>query len=216
MPKYKIRTSQFCTLSKESKWQAWLQTVSQDLHDELVKFIQTSNSCRANHDKMMEVYKKLEKRNLSSHLVKFLRKEYPHTIDEVKEITDPLPPKTPSKLVAVAGPTEVFKYYNPNILTFPHKIIFENDNPDDLRREVSRFLVGKVGGDFIIIANRAYVEYFLLKYGRENKDLPQNMREIVQYRAKKGLLPGTHILQENIKQEPTNGSKVQKAFKANG
>src|SRR5271157_4612229 len=94
MAKYKVRISQFCGLSKESRWQGWLQTIAPDLHAELIKHLTNSASCKANQNKMTVIYQTLEQRNLGSQVIKFLRKEYPHVVEELIEIQSSPRPKS--------------------------------------------------------------------------------------------------------------------------
>jgi hypothetical protein len=190
MAKYRLRTQQFCALSKELRFQAWLHAVAADLHKDLISHLENSHSCRDNAVKMSEIQNKLEKRNLIIQMVEFLKKEYPHAVER---LPDPLTPSTPTSTNLKAAPqNEVFGFYTPALLTFPQKMILQNDDPDALRRDVLAFIVGKVSTDYIIIGNRAYIEYFKLKYAKEAEFIKTIDREIFQYRAKHGLAQIEH------------------------
>ena len=186
MAKYRVRTNQYCALSKEQKWQSWLQSVAPDLHEELMNQIAATNSCKANHFKMMEIQKALSDRGLLQQMVLFLKKEFPFTIDKLGKET-PKPKAPDAKLVQSITNDEVFRVYHPNLLTFPQKAIIEHDNPETLARQVRDFCQGKVGTDYIIVGSRAYVEYFKLKYTKESKEIDPKSRDIFRYRARKGL-----------------------------
>lgn len=186
MPRFRLRNQQFCALSKEQRFQSWLYTTAPDLHKDLVAHLEVSRSCTANAVKMTEIQGKLEQRNHIESMIRFLRKEFPHAIEEVV-----LPDKTPSiptsRQLTEAMKTEVFAYYRPALLTFPQKLILENEDPDALRRDVLAFIAGRLGTDYIIIGQRAYIEYFKLKYGKESEIVKATDREIYVYRVKNGL-----------------------------
>lgn len=193
MPRFRLRSQQFCALSKELRYQSWLHTVAPDLHTDLAEHLKNSRSCNANSIKMSEIQNKLEQRNLIDQLIRFLRKEFPHTVEEVI-----LPTATPmvstSRQLTEAMKTEVFAYYRPALLTFPQKLILENEDPEALRRDVLAFISGRVGTDYIIIGQRAYVEYFKLKYGKESEMVKATEREIYMYRVKHDLSQTTRQL----------------------
>lgn len=208
MAKYRVRTSQFCALSKEQKFQGWLHSVAPVLHDDLVAFIKKSNSCYANRQKMEEVHAELTRRQLAVPLVKFLHTTFPNCVEEIKEAAV-LPPPPTSKILAAAPDSEVFAYYKSGLLTFPQKTIMENDDPKILEKEVRSFLTNKVNGDYIIIGNRAYIEFFKLKFSRESHNFPVKDREIVRYRAKHGLGRFEHFVSPSniLRRLETNAGK---------
>ena len=191
MAKCKVRISQFCSLSKEPKWQGFLQTIAPDLHAELIKHLTNSASCKANQNKMTEIYQTLEQRNIGSQTIKFLRKEYPHTVEEIIDLQ---PPPRPKSLLLTSNQQEVFSYYKPSLLTFPQRQIFENNDIEALQKDVHNFLAGKVGGDYLIVGNRAYIEYFHLRYAPESKLIRPVDRELIKYRVKRGIPQTEHII----------------------
>lgn len=202
MPKsYRLRTQQFCNLSKEQTWQSWLHTVAPDLCKSLLDWLRTSTSCRGNQTKMMEIYAELIKRKLHTQLIKFMQSKYPLAVEEVIEI-DPNKPTIQTSQTIVDNDTTVFASYRPGLLTFPQKMIFENTNQIELEKDVHNFLSGKINGDYIIIGNRAYVEYFKLKFAREAQHIKAQDREIMQYRLKHGMKSTDKIA--NISQGDTN------------
>lgn len=187
MAKYRIKTKQFCSLSKEQKWQGWLQSVCPELHDDLMRHLQVSRGCRSNHAKMMDIQVGLEKRKLLPEMVKFLRKHYPMVVEEVDGPGKAKPVPRPTSYLNKDNEQQVFKYYNPYLLTFPQKMILENDNPEVLLRQTKEFCSDKVNCDYIIIGNKSFIEYFKRKYVKESKMVPQDSREIHQYRVRNGL-----------------------------
>lgn len=78
----KIKSSQFCGISKELKWYNWLGEVAPDLLVELRAQQKKDRSCRSNSTKMVDIQKKLHKRNLSKALVNFLKEHFPAAIQQ--------------------------------------------------------------------------------------------------------------------------------------
>lgn len=184
--KYRIRTKQFCALSQEQKWQSWLQSVCPDLHEDLMNHFKVSTSCKANHIKMMEIQEGLQKRNLLGQMVLFLKQHYPIAVELVTEPQAPVQKPITSQVVR-SGSSDVFHYYNPSILTFPHLMILENDDSESLLTETKEFCNDKIGVDFIIVGNKAYIEYFKRKYSKEAKMVREEDRDIYKYRLRNGL-----------------------------
>lgn len=195
MAKYRIHVKQFCTLSNDYKWQGWLQSVSPTLHRELMQHLAQSKSCRSNQEKMQEIQKSLDGSNKLPAMIAFLKREFPQMIEEIREEKDgPAPIK--STIVSGLEKNEVFSHYNPNLLTFPQRMVLENKDPEALKRDVKEFIVGKVGVDYLIIGDRAYIEYFKLKFIREASQVPITSRELYKYRLKKGLTQVSPLLQQ--------------------
>lgn len=78
-----IRTNEFCNLSRESKFHNWLRGIELEMHDDLVRCVAASRSCRENTDKMTQILDKLIINNESGKLVEFLKKEYPSVLKEI-------------------------------------------------------------------------------------------------------------------------------------
>lgn len=78
---YKIKTQQYCGLSREKKWQEWLGKVAPDLLIELHEHFKQGSGCKKNKLKMEEIQEKLVERKLSKNLILFLNENYPHVID---------------------------------------------------------------------------------------------------------------------------------------
>ena len=78
---YTIKTQQYCGLSREPKFQQWLEKFAPDLLASLHEHLKTKSGCKENKNKMIVIQKTLESRNLSKELVLFLLDEYPSTVD---------------------------------------------------------------------------------------------------------------------------------------
>jgi hypothetical protein len=194
---YRVRSKQFCILSREMLWQSWLHSVAPDLYDDLIKHLETSSGCRSNTIKMEIIQKQLEIRGMSSKMVTFLLKNYPATVEEVHEPSD-LPTGPKSDILLAGASQSIFKSYNPNLLTFPQRLIFENNDVDVLYRDTLEFIRNKVSVDYLIIDNRSYIEYFKTKYAAESKVIKMNNRELYRYRQSRGL-PQTSKVIKDIK-----------------
>jgi hypothetical protein len=78
--RYKIRTKQYCGLSRSAKWQTWLGDVAPDLLEDLQTHLAGKISCKSNTDKMQKIQKILYERGLLRDLVVFLLENYPNII----------------------------------------------------------------------------------------------------------------------------------------
>jgi hypothetical protein len=52
----RIKTSSFCGLARSDDWQKWLKATSEELYRELMKTVNSRKGCRANSNKMMDIY----------------------------------------------------------------------------------------------------------------------------------------------------------------
>lgn len=181
MAKYRVKTTLFCSISKEAKWQDWLTSVSPDLGQELLAHLKESRSCRANNQKMREIQERLVKRGVGSRLLQFLQVEFPFAIEIIDK---PIQHKT---MQALPMSDTVFEFYDPHLLSFPQKMVLKNESLEALRQSVMEFCVGKVGVDYLIIGDAAYIEYFKLKYAIEAEQISLVEREIYKYRLRRKI-----------------------------
>ena len=158
--------------------------------------IEASKSCRANTEKMQKIYLAIYQANLGKSFEDFITRRFPWLIKSDKKVTTK---KIIEKQQRKPGPRatapyrqldysdlnkhKVFKSYKPNLLTFPQKLIMAG-NPTDLFDRVQHFCRDKLAIDYIIIEDRAYVEYFLPKYSVVVDRYPRDRREIFQYRMR--------------------------------
>lgn len=182
--KYKIKTRQYCSLAKEQLWQSFLYTVAPDLHDDLVNHLSTSTSCRSNTIKMENIQASLEARKLLPRTIEFLKKEYSFVIEEIKESFDDKDLVFKGKIIYTDASQNIFKNYNHNLLTFPQKVIIENDSDIGLRCDIAGFIKDKLNVDYVIVGNRAYIEYFKIKYSNESKLIKSEDRDIYKFKNK--------------------------------
>lgn len=199
----RIDQSQFCSLSGDGKFQQWLKIADNALYEELMETRRTGRGCRANSEKMRHVYAQLYQHSKGDQLEAFISKNYPSLIVRDREDTKGVPTYRPAppmlrapRRQKIISPTnteslnkhKVFGSYRPHIMTFPQKRILVNSNRRQLEASVRQFLQGKMSTDYIIIEDRAYIEFFDAKFTREAAKIPQEHREIHQYRARNNLL----------------------------
>lgn len=188
----KIKISGFCNLSRAKPWQEWLKSVSNDLFSDLSGTIK-SGSCRANTNKMVEIYNKLYKTGFGDQFELFMKTNYPYLI-ELDSQTDKFIPKASvpqirpiKQQIKIEDINGIFKNYVPNLLTFPHRIIFKDSNIDNLKSKILKFSLDKTGVDYIIIGDLGYIEYFESQYSDVVNKIDVNKREIAIYRKKNAI-----------------------------
>lgn len=184
----KLKISHFCGLSSASDWRAWLKSTAPDLYDGLING--SKKGCKANQEKMIEIHKALIDRGLQSKLNDFIRQRFPYVIAEDSAATLKLMKQaaaTPTQPIVghieEMNKHQVFRSYRPDILSFPHKYIIVG-NPANLKERVKSFAFDKVGVDYIIVEDHAYIEYFLKRYSDVVEKIPQEDRDIWIYRQR--------------------------------
>jgi len=121
---------------------------------------------------MLGLLPRIKWEGLQSELEEFLSKQFPHAVTRKEDIARRLP-------------HDVFKSFHPAVLTFPSKWIIRDSNPNRLQQKVTNFLSGKIGCDYIIIDDHAYIEYF--KPEHEEYISQVGDREIQSYRKRNGI-----------------------------
>lgn len=186
-----IKTNQFCALANSKDFQSWLLANAQDLHQKLMADV-NKGGCRKNRKIMLDIYSRLCDRDLEPTLLSFLRNKYPTIIDGgPKKISNASPVKPVQRKLKKSRPKKVeslnkhnvFSSYRPGLLTFPQKMILTGD-PSEIEGLVKKFVRDKVGADYIIIDDHAYIEYFEAKYGDIVKQIPPEKREIYAYKMR--------------------------------
>lgn len=168
----RVKVEQFCSLATSPSWQAWLYHFNVDLYRRFIKRLQESRGCSQNRGLMTEVLQEIDKAGGGTALGTFLSQHYPHMIDEPGQVRKP-----PAQI------TDVFEYYNPNIMTYPRRIIFTGD-ARTLKRTVNAFVLDKIKHDSIIIGNTAYVEYLTADDAAVADKIPNQNWQIPAYRLR--------------------------------
>lgn len=194
----KLKKNLFCGLSKERDFTDWLREVDINSYNELMAS-RSNFSCKENTTVMMALYQKLYTKGKGKLLEGFLQRRYPMIIDTSDEkpteyqefqskVKNNLQLGRSKKAYLQSGGDlnkhGVFKHYNPKILSFPQKKILKNNDPAKLMDAVKHFISGKLGVDYIIVEDRAYIEYFEQQYASAVDKLKPEKREIFKYRKK--------------------------------
>ena len=161
-----LKTGLFCRIAREAPWQEWLGVHSSDLLAELEYTIE-KHGCGEVELCMVKIMNALKAQGLEPQLVAFLMRRYPYILKSFKT-------ESPKH--------KVFEFYNPNVLTFPHKIVMRNNDPDKLEEMVNKFTKDKCGVDFVIVEDCAYVEYFNPKHRDIADKMPVATREVYRYK----------------------------------
>jgi len=193
-------------MSRNIRWQVWLKNLAPDLYADLMKTLD-GNSCKANKEKMMQVLVALGQRGHQTTFEEFVRSDFPYLEDlpprivagnalpnlPVKKKEEKIFNMTPEEEEAV-NKHKVFKMYRPHALTFPCHLIIIDPNKEILKKRVMTFIRNKIGIDWIVVEDRAYVEYYFEQHRTTLAKMKPEEREIYQYRRSKGLPDGTNGL----------------------
>ena len=178
--KYSLRTDQFCALSTDQTFHQWLEGVDQGIYVGLQVHLKRSPGCRANKEYMKMVRRQLSASGLNEELIKFLRDYFPTVLKPIIE------PKEEVKVdLSDLNKHGVFRIYKPHILTFPHKYIIIDVNREQLDKKVAGFIKDKIEVDYVIIGDRAYIEYFEPRFKEEANTVPEEIREIWLYKKRR-------------------------------
>lgn len=146
--------------------------------------LSVSKSCKSNKEVMVSIYHELIKRKLDGELITFLRQYYPIAVRLDPASTSE---STKKSIRSDSNKHGVFKFYRPHLLTFPQKMIFIDDDRNKLLSRVKRFVSNKISVDYIIIDDRAYIEYFEPRFEPEVSKVRDVDREIYTYRRKNDI-----------------------------
>jgi len=167
----RVKVEQFCSLATSPSWQAWLYHFNAELYRRFIKRLQESRGCNQNRDLMTEILREIDTSGGSDALGTFLSKHYPHMIEGLERIQP------------IQSSGSVFEYYNPNILTYPRRIIFTGDLRS-LRHTINEFVLDKIKHDSIIVGNTAYIEYLTSDDSAIVDKIPDQNWQIPAYRLR--------------------------------
>lgn len=176
----KLRVDKFCSLATSPSWQAWLYRFDASLYREFIVKLQSAKGCSGNKEIMLELLKRIEAMDGGADkLEAFISKNYAHMM-----ITDDATPRP----VPVQSQTvqQVFQYYNPNLLTYPRRIVFEGDERS-LAKTINEFVLDKIKYDSLILNGKAYVEYLTQADRLIINSIPVTNWQIAAYRLKNNL-----------------------------
>jgi hypothetical protein len=161
----KLNTQQFCYLSSAPAWLAWLHDYSADLYRDLIEHLRRKTGCRANQAKMLEMLNQIMAQpDGIVQLETFLRKSFPHVL-----IPDEHQQARPKAKI-----DPVFPDYKPGLLTLPRRKILERHDVPNLEEAVTNFLADKRNSDYVIVGDRAYIEYLPAALASLHDKIPAN------------------------------------------
>jgi glycosyltransferase involved in cell wall biosynthesis len=145
----RLKTSQFCNLSTSASFHAWLYNNYPIVFNDLISHLRLSKGCASNASKMLDILSQLESiENAMQNLITFLSKEFPYVIAQ-DAIAVPITQN-------VITENAVFEWYDPDIISYPHKAIITGTNVEVMIKEL---IASKPVKDWIIVNNIGYVEY---------------------------------------------------------
>lgn len=138
------------------------------------------HGCSENRVKMFEVLQTITKnRPWAIALESFLSKNFPAMIiDDAKAST----PKVAAK--EAGNKHRVFSYYDPTLATFPRRIIFSDGN---LEKKIHDFCAKQFYCEWIVIDDRAYVEYVPLDAASHKSNIPEKNWQIRAFKKKSNI-----------------------------
>jgi len=178
----KLRISEFCALARNQKWQEWLKSTDKQSYNDLLAVLQNpQGGCKKNTAKMIQIRDTLHKQGKDDALFEFLNNEFPTVLEQEKLVLRKAKGQSGPATISTsksANKHGIFKLYNPTVLTFPQKLIIIDKDHASLEKKVKHFLSNKVKSDYLIIEDRAYIEYFKSEYRREAEKFPKEKREL--------------------------------------
>jgi hypothetical protein len=134
----KLNTSQFCGLSTTAAWHSWLYNHDRNIYDKFIAAFRQSTGCKYNSELMLTTLDDIQQSGKIADLYDWLQLNYPYMIIGTR-----------------AFKNNIFPEYNPSILTYPRRIIFNTD----AAQSIKQFVLDKIKYDYIIVENVGYVEY---------------------------------------------------------
>lgn len=165
----KIKTDQFCGLATSPSFQSWLYHHDIKLYRTFMSNLQQSKGCSHNREMMLRLLTDIQNTGGNDSLIMFISKNYKHMID--------------GGGAAESDGGDVFVGYNPNILTYPRRVIFSGDNRS-LLKKAKEFLIDKLSGDYIIVGDKLYIEYLNKSDSQISGSVPIDNWQIANYRRK--------------------------------
>lgn len=169
-----IKIDKFCGLAHSPTWQAWLYHFNSDLFSRFSNLLRSARGCSQNTDIMIDVLKEIDSvPDGSNKLLSFLRANYAYML-----VDDTIVNKRQSD--------EIFGYYNPNILTYPRRLLI-NGTSDELLKKVNEFSINKLKVDYVIVDDKLYVEYLLESDNKILNQIPESNWKIAAFKLANNL-----------------------------
>ena len=138
------------------------------------------HGCSENRVKMFEVLQTITRnRPWALALESFLSKNFPAMIvDDTKTSTSKILSKE------AGNKHRVFAYYDPTLATFPRRIIFSDG---DLGKKVRDFCAKQFYCEWVVIDDRAYVEYIPPEAAAHKSNIPEKNWQIRAFKKKSNI-----------------------------
>ena len=177
----KINSDEFCYLAKSELFLTWLKNLDAKIHASLIEFLMSGQGCTANRNKMYETLQTIvHNHQWAIALESFLAKNFPAMI-----IDDTKPAATGRVISREAeNKHKVFTYYDPALATFPRRMIFVGDS---LEKKVRDFCAKQFFCEWIIIEDRAYIEYIQPEAAAHKPNIPEKNWQIRAFKKKSKL-----------------------------
>jgi hypothetical protein len=131
----------------------------------------SGQGCTENRAKMYDLLQAIIKnRQWALALESFLMQNFPAML-----VDDSKASQTTQKNKEVDNKHSVFAYYDPSLATFPRRIIFSSD---DLQKQVRDFCARQFYCEWIIVEDRAYVEYISHDVAAHKSEIPEKNWQI--------------------------------------
>jgi hypothetical protein len=175
----KINSNEFCYLAKSELFLTWLQNLSSDMHVDLINFLASGKGCSENRAKMYDLLQAIvNNRQWAVALESFLVRNFPNMlVDDAK-------PQAQASSRGADNKHKVFAYYDPSLATFPRRIIFSSD---DLQKQVRDFCAKQFYCEWIIVEDRAYVEYVPHNAAVNKSEIPEKNWQIRAFKKKSNI-----------------------------
>jgi hypothetical protein len=203
----KIDQRKFCGLSKSKNFQSFLRENYPILFQGLIEHLQQGKGCGANKNKMIEIYKEIEKVDGIPKLVEFLQNVNPSSVvvENPISINDKNPvvsstlinpyvafeARSSSDLFHKLNIHNVFDIFKPGVFMIPQRMIVFDITREGCANKVVNFIRNKINTDYVILKGpkywHGYIEYFEPQHNEEAKKINIDDRPISRYKKKFNL-----------------------------
>lgn len=166
----KVKVEQFCSLATSPSFQSWLFHHNDGLYRKFIIRLRESRGCNDNRELMKSLLAEIQEHGGGDEIATFLQRHYPTMIEGGVQ-------------TSAGDYDDVFTHYNPNILTYPRRIIFTGPKRQ-LQKRVREFVLDKLKSDHIIVGDRAYVEYLEKADAAIADKVPLDNWQIAAYRQR--------------------------------
>lgn len=160
-----IKIQELYSLANSTLFHEWLKENAPDIYETMSLLSEKGNIGSI----MRDIYRQLREKNLEEEFIKFT--------ESIFKISKPNM-KVPNQ--NKFNKHKVFKYYNPQLLTFPRKCIIK-DSPEILKEIVAKYKKIMMKPMFLIIDDYLYIEYFRPQDTKIVEKFSNKMYEIYNY-----------------------------------